>query len=73
MTNFFDPLEIAEDGVVMKTNEQGLPCGECFVTFANEQALAAGLERNRKIMGHRYVLLERSSISLRSQWRKVLL
>jgi len=61
VANFFEPLEIVEDGVHMKTNAEGLPCGECFVQFATEEALTAALERNRQVMGHRYVLLEHSS------------
>eukprot|EP00316_Scyphosphaera_apsteinii_P008442 CAMPEP_0119328244 /NCGR_PEP_ID=MMETSP1333-20130426/72851_1 /TAXON_ID=418940 /ORGANISM="Scyphosphaera apsteinii, Strain RCC1455" /LENGTH=448 /DNA_ID=CAMNT_0007337043 /DNA_START=222 /DNA_END=1569 /DNA_ORIENTATION=- len=61
VVNFFQPLEIADGGVHMKMNSRGGPCGECFVIFASETALVAALERNRQVMGHRYVLLERSS------------
>ncbi len=43
----------------MRINEDGLPTGECFVGFANEEALKSALERNRKVMGHRFVQVER--------------
>jgi RNA recognition motif-containing protein len=51
--------EPVEEGVQMRINEDGLPTGECFVGFANEEALKSALERNRKVMGHRFVQVER--------------
>ena len=30
----------------MRMNDEGLPCGECFVIFATEAAMLAALERN---------------------------
>ncbi len=47
----------------MKVGENGLPSGECFVVLASEEVVAAALQRNRHIMGHRYVLVERSSVA----------
>jgi len=58
---FFDQLEIVPEGIRMRTNEKGLPTGECYVTFASDEALAGALERNRQVMGHRFVTVERAS------------
>ena len=65
ITAFFDGIEIAKaggsGGVRLTRNDQGMPTGECLVVFASESAMAAGLEKNRQVMGHRYVTVERAS------------
>lgn len=33
----------------MRVNDEGLPCGECFVAFATEENVLAALERNRYV------------------------
>jgi hypothetical protein len=60
---FFEPLELATKGTAVRIvmNEQGLPTGECFVLFASEAALASGLERNKRVMGHKRLLVERAT------------
>ena len=54
----FEPLELAEKGVRLCTNDQGMPTGECFVVLATEEAQKAALERHRTIMGSRFVTVE---------------
>jgi len=61
--DFFDPLDIVEGGVHMKANAQGLPCGECYVVFSTEEDCIAAAKRNRQVMGHRYVNVERVTAS----------
>lgn len=53
--------EMVDSSIRIRTNEQGLPTGECYVTFASEDALTKALERNRQVMGHRFVSVERAS------------
>ena len=58
IAQFFDGLAIADDGIRIRTNEQGVPKGECLVTFAAEGALTAALERTRQVMGHKFVTVQ---------------
>ena len=58
VAQFFDGLAIADDGIRIRTNEQGVPKGECLVTFAAEGALTAALERTRQVMGHKFVTVQ---------------
>ena len=58
IVQFFDGLAIADDGIRIRTNEQGVPKGECLVIFAAEGALSAALERTRQVMGHKFVTVQ---------------
>jgi hypothetical protein len=49
-------------GVRICTNEQGLPSGECYVVFTSEERMAAALQIGKKVMGHRYVTVEKASV-----------
>jgi len=44
--------------VNLQLNADGVPSGECFVEFESLQALAEALQRNRQVMGHRYVVVQ---------------
>ena len=57
----FGVQEICTGGIKLCTNDQGLPSGECYVVFANEDTLAKAMERNRQVMGHRFVTVERAN------------
>ena len=56
--------EIANGGVHIRTNDQGAPSGECYVVFASEEALTGALEIKRKVMGHRFVTVERADAAV---------
>lgn len=49
------------NGVRICTNEQGVPSGECFVVFTTEDGMQAALKIGKKVMGPRYVTVERAS------------
>ena len=59
--DFFDELDLDDDAVHLTLEPDGTPSGECFVTLGSEAALAVALDRDRKVMGHRYVGVERAS------------
>ena len=61
VADFFAPLRIAPSGIKLQSNAQGVPSGECYVLFADEAALQGALERTKKVMGHRFVTVERAS------------
>jgi len=53
------PLQdIVDGGVYLQMNADGVPTGECFVEFGSLEALAEALQRNRQVMGHRYVVVQ---------------
>eukprot|EP00898_Chlorokybus_atmophyticus_P005946 jgi/Chlat1/6352/Chrsp44S05910 len=58
---FFKGLEIVPNGIILGVTAQGRATGEAFVEFANEQDVASAVERNRQMMGRRYVEVFRSS------------
>lgn len=59
---FFNDVELAaKNAIRLHHNEHGMPTGECYVLCASEAALAKGLQKNKKVVGHRFVTVERAS------------
>ncbi|XP_054630866.1 G-rich sequence factor 1 [Dunckerocampus dactyliophorus] len=69
---FFSGLEIMEKGITMITNHRGRKSGEAFVWFSTQEAADAALQRDRELIGERYIEVfpstsqELQSSSLRS-------
>lgn len=52
---FFSGLDIVENGVTIITDRQGRNSGEAFVQFSSAEAATKALQRDRDVMGHRYI------------------
>jgi len=53
--DFFTGMEIEDNGVLMLSDFQGRPKGECFVQFTTADSAVKALEKNKASMGHRYI------------------
>lgn len=53
--NFFSGLDIKEQGVTMVTDFRGRHSGEAFVEFSSQRAADEALQRDRELMGSRYI------------------
>ncbi|XP_075903262.1 G-rich sequence factor 1 isoform X2 [Nelusetta ayraudi] len=52
---FFSGLDIVENGVTIITDRQGRNSGDAFVQFSSPEAATKALQRDRDVMGHRYI------------------
>jgi len=62
VTEFFAGLEIEENGVLIVTDFNGRASGEAFVQFTNTADAASALEKNKAMMGRRYIEVFKSSM-----------
>ncbi|KAI7812926.1 G-rich sequence factor 1 [Triplophysa rosa] len=52
---FFSGLQIVEDGVTIILNRKGRNSGDAFVQFATKEMAGKAIERDREVMGNRYI------------------
>nr|XP_040052137.1 G-rich sequence factor 1 [Gasterosteus aculeatus aculeatus] len=55
IVQFFSGLDIAEDGITVVTDRKGRNSGEAFVQFSSQQAADEALQRDREVIGERYI------------------
>ncbi|CAG9534896.1 unnamed protein product [Cercopithifilaria johnstoni] len=59
---FFEPLEIADKGIIMTYDRySGKPKGEAFVAFNDDDSASKALAKNKEYIQHRYVDIYPSS------------
>jgi len=63
ITDFFEGLEITNNGILLTTNYQGRATGEAFVQFASKAHVEKALEKNKESIGHRYIEIFQSSMA----------
>uniref|UniRef100_A0A915PFH7 RRM domain-containing protein n=1 Tax=Setaria digitata TaxID=48799 RepID=A0A915PFH7_9BILA len=62
IVRFFEPLEIADRGIVMTYDRySGKPKGEAFVAFNDDDSASKALAKNKEYIQHRYVDIYPSS------------
>eukprot|EP01062_Namystynia_karyoxenos_P001072 TRINITY_DN10373_c0_g1_i1.p1 TRINITY_DN10373_c0_g1~~TRINITY_DN10373_c0_g1_i1.p1 ORF type:complete len:804 (+),score=203.04 TRINITY_DN10373_c0_g1_i1:70-2481(+) len=61
IAEFFSGLRIAREGIHLVFGPDGRPSGEAFIEFQSAEDAHAALQRNRVLMGARYVEVRRSS------------
>ncbi|XP_041956682.1 G-rich sequence factor 1 [Alosa sapidissima] len=68
---FFSGLDIVENGVTLVSNARGQSNGQAYVQFASQEMAAKALERDKEVIGHRYVEIFPSCKSeIVSQYRR---
>ncbi|KAM3867615.1 G-rich sequence factor 1 [Diretmus argenteus] len=68
---FFAGLEIAEDGVTIVLDHKGRNSGEAYVQFTSQQTADEALQRDRELIGNRYIeLFPSRSSEIQSSWRR---
>lgn len=55
IVQFFSGLEILENGITIVTDFRGRNSGQAFVQFSSQQAAKEALERDRQLIGNRYI------------------
>uniref|UniRef100_A0A3Q3WM19 RRM domain-containing protein n=1 Tax=Mola mola TaxID=94237 RepID=A0A3Q3WM19_MOLML len=55
IVQFFSGLDIVENGVTIVTNHAGRNSGEAYVRFSSQEAADKALQRDREIIGSRYI------------------
>ncbi|XP_061674592.1 G-rich sequence factor 1 [Syngnathoides biaculeatus] len=70
IVHFFSGLEIMEKGITMVINSRGRRSGEAFVWFSSQEAADEALQRDRELIGNRYIeVFPSSSQEIHSGWR----
>ncbi|XP_062237245.1 G-rich sequence factor 1 [Platichthys flesus] len=71
IVHFFSGLDIAENGITVVTDHRGRNSGEAFVQFASQEAADGALQRDRDVIGNRYIeVFPSTSEEIHSSWRK---
>ncbi|THD27617.1 Heterogeneous nuclear ribonucleoprotein F/H [Fasciola hepatica] len=65
--NFFEGLEIVENGIGILTDSQSRPTGEAFVQFTSPKVANLGLEKHMERIGSRYVEIYESNLTEANQ------
>lgn len=60
---FFSGLEIVDNGITFIEGRQGRNTGQAFVQFSSEEAANEALQRDREVIGHRYIEVFPSTLS----------
>ncbi|XP_028992614.1 G-rich sequence factor 1 isoform X2 [Betta splendens] len=55
VAHFFSGLDIVENGVTIVTDHRGRRSGDAFVQFSSQRAADEALQRDRQVMGNRYI------------------
>ncbi|CAL8345804.1 unnamed protein product [Lota lota] len=68
---FFSGLDIVEDGVTIVRDLKGRNSGEAFVRFASQDMADEALQRDRGLIGSRYIeVFPSASSQIRSSWKR---
>lgn len=71
IVQFFSGLDIVENGITIVTNSRGRNSGQAFVQFSSQEAAKEALERDRELIGNRYIEVFPSRLDeIHSTWRR---
>ncbi|KAM4746303.1 G-rich sequence factor 1 isoform 1-T2 [Anableps anableps] len=71
IARFFSDLNIAENGITIVTNSRGRISGQAYVQFSSQEEADKALQKDRELMGHRYIEVFPSSMDdVQSAWRR---
>src|SRR5690606_5680657 len=63
VADFFNGLNIADQGIHLVFNQYDKPTGEAFVEFKTANDVKLALERHKKQLGNRYIEVFKSTVS----------
>lgn len=55
IVHFFSGLDIVENGITIITDQRGRKSGDAFVQFSTQKAADEALQRDREVIGNRYI------------------
>ncbi|XP_041855941.1 G-rich sequence factor 1 [Melanotaenia boesemani] len=71
IAHFFSGLDIVENGITIVADFRGRNSGEAYVRFSSQEAADKALQKDRELIGHRYIEVFPSKIDeIRSKWRR---
>lgn len=71
IVQFFSDLDIVENGITIVTDRKGRNSGEAFVQFSSQEAAVKALQRDRDVIGNRYIeVFPSRSDQIYSSWGK---
>ncbi|XP_040010661.1 G-rich sequence factor 1 [Xiphias gladius] len=71
IVHFFSGLDIMENGITIVTDHRGRKSGEAFVQFSSQEAADEALQRDREVIGNRYIeVFPSRSDEIHSSWRR---
>ncbi|KAM4616296.1 G-rich sequence factor 1 [Polymixia lowei] len=71
IVQFFSGLHIAENGVTIVLDRKGRNSGEAYVQFVSQDVADEALQRDREVIGNRYIeLFPSRSSEIHSSWRR---
>ncbi|XP_028433886.1 G-rich sequence factor 1 isoform X2 [Perca flavescens] len=71
IVQFFSGLDIVQNGITVVTDHKGRNSGEAFVQFSSQEAADEALQRDREVIGNRYIeVFPSRSDQISSSWRK---
>ncbi|CAH0765227.1 unnamed protein product [Bemisia tabaci] len=60
---FFEGLEIVQNGITFATDYSGRSTGEAYVQFVDKENAEKALQKHKERMGHRYIEIFRSTLT----------
>ncbi|XP_029915035.1 G-rich sequence factor 1 [Myripristis murdjan] len=71
IVHFFQGLDIVEDGVTIVLDRRGRNSGEAYVRFSSQEEADKALQRDREVMGNRYIeVFPSRGNEIHSSWRR---
>lgn len=71
IVHFFSGLDIAENGITVVLDRKGRNSGEAFVQFSSQEAADEALQRDRQVIGNRYIeVFPSRRDQIHSSWKK---
>ncbi|KAF3695400.1 G-rich sequence factor 1 [Channa argus] len=71
IVQFFSGLDIVENGITLVTDQRGRKSGEAFVQFSSQEVADEALQRDREVIGNRYIeVFPSRSDDIYSSWRR---
>lgn len=71
IVHFFSGLDIVENGITIVTDNRGRKSGEAYVQFSSQEAADEALQRDREVIGNRYIeVFPSRSEEIHSTWRR---
>uniref|UniRef100_A0A3Q3MSB1 G-rich RNA sequence binding factor 1 n=1 Tax=Labrus bergylta TaxID=56723 RepID=A0A3Q3MSB1_9LABR len=71
VVQFFSGLDIVQNGITLVKNTKGKNSGEAYVQFSSQEAANKALQRDREVIGNRYIeVFPSKRAEIRTEWQR---
>ncbi|XP_060894246.1 G-rich sequence factor 1 [Labrus mixtus] len=71
VAQFFSGLDIVQNGITLVKNMKGKNSGEGYVQFSSQEAANKALQRDREVIGNRYIeVFPSKHAEIRTEWQR---